>query len=125
MSPPLGLSRSMTVASYGPEAGEGEFVLTSTKTSTGQTSTGQTGAGQTGLSQGVGRAEVVGGPGQAWAQLPTPPAGTATLAFGRSGSVDAFAVDDTQLGIWSLDAKSASWVKGQVISVPIQFGSSG
>lgn len=109
LSAPLDLPPSETVASYGPGIGNGEFVLAKD---------------EAGAGQGGGRIEVVSGPGKAWSQLPTAPAGTATLAFGASGRVEALAVDDTLLTVWSLDGKSSSWVKGQVVSVPVQFGSS-
>ena len=52
------------------------------------------------------------------------PTGTATLAQGTgSGGYDALAVAGSRLTVWRLNA--GAWTKSQVISVPIQYGSSG
>lgn len=56
--------------------------------------------------------------------LPSPPRGSATLAFG-SARVDALVVQGSSLTDYTLDAASRHWVKRQVLQVPIQFGSSG
>jgi hypothetical protein len=75
---------------------------------------------------GGGRAETISGPGSTWRALPALPAGTATLAPGPgSGSevYDALAVSGSRLTVWRL--AGTAWVKVQVISVPIQYGSSG
>jgi hypothetical protein len=76
-----------------------------------------------------GRAEVIGGAGESWRALPAVPAGTATLAPGvgagsgaGSGSYDALAVAGSRLTVWRLTG--AAWAKVQVISVPVQYGSS-
>jgi hypothetical protein len=76
-----------------------------------------------------GRAEVIGGAGGSWRALPAVPAGTATLAPGvgsgagaGSGSYDALAVAGARLTVWRLTG--AVWAKVQVISVPVQYGSS-
>jgi hypothetical protein len=70
-----------------------------------------------------GRAEVIGGAGDAWRALPAVPAGTATLAPGVGvGSYDALAVAGSRLTVWRLTG--AVWAKVQVISVPVQYGSS-
>jgi hypothetical protein len=72
-----------------------------------------------------GRAEVIGGAGGSWRALPAVPAGTATLAPGAgagSGSYDALAVAGSRLTVWRLTG--AAWAKVQVISVPVQYGSS-
>lgn len=71
---------------------------------------------------GGGRAEVITGPGGSWRALPAVPAGTATLAPAR-GSFDALAVAGDRLTVWLLAA--AGWSRVQVITVPIQYGSSG
>jgi hypothetical protein len=72
---------------------------------------------------GGGRAETIGEGGSAWQALPTVPAGTATLAPGTgSGGYDALAVAGSRLTVWQLGA--GAWTKAQVISVPIQYGSS-
>jgi hypothetical protein len=59
---------------------------------------------------------------QAWPVLPT---GTATLAAGPAGGWNALAVHRTQLTIWQAAPGARSWSSGQVIKVPVQFGSSG
>ncbi len=72
---------------------------------------------------GGGRAEAIAGPGGSWRALPAVPAGTATLAPGAGGSFDALAVAGARLSVWRL--AGTAWSKVQVISVPIQYGSSG
>jgi hypothetical protein len=74
---------------------------------------------------GSGRASAVSGPGSAWRSLPAVPAGTATLAFGPAGSLDALTVTSgVKLTDWRLASASSTWVKTQTITVPIQYGSS-
>jgi hypothetical protein len=58
-----------------------------------------------------------------WHELPPPPAGTATVAFGGADP-DALVVSGTVLTVWSLALAANAWAKGQVIRVPVQFGSS-
>lgn len=65
------------------------------------------------------------GPGASWQQLPALPRGTATLAPGTQGNLDALTVDRTVLTIWQLGQGSATWHATQAINVPIQFGTSG
>jgi hypothetical protein len=72
-----------------------------------------------------GRAETVTSPGGSWRALPPPPAGTAVLAPGTSGGWDALAVHRTRLTVWRLAPGAQRWAAGQVISVPIEYGSSG
>jgi hypothetical protein len=60
-----------------------------------------------------------------WRTLPALPAGTATLAPGPAGEIDALAVHRTKLTIWQLAPGSPAWNATQAITVPIQFGSSG
>jgi hypothetical protein len=71
-----------------------------------------------------GRAETIGGPGDAWRALPTVPAGTATLAPGAGGSFDALAVAGSKLTVWQAGPAATAWTKAQAISVPIEYGSS-
>jgi hypothetical protein len=71
-----------------------------------------------------GRAETIAA-GGAWQALPTVPAGTATLAGGPGGTVDALAGGRTTLTIWQARPGGTAWSRTQTISVPIQFGSSG
>ena len=71
------------------------------------------------------RAETLAGAGASWQPLPALPAGRSiTLALTGSGTTDALAADGGTLTIWRHTTGSASWVKAQVISVPIQYGSS-
>ena len=71
------------------------------------------------------RAVAIRGAGDGWQDLPALPAGTATLAPGPAGGLDALAVQRTRLTIWQLGPGSATWHTTQTINVPIQFGSSG
>jgi hypothetical protein len=58
-----------------------------------------------------------------WQQLPSPPTGTATVAFGEA-TADALVANGTVLTVWSLALGSGTWAKGQVIRIPVQYGSS-
>jgi hypothetical protein len=58
-----------------------------------------------------------------WRSLPALPPGTAALAPGADGTVDALAVHEATLTVWQLAAGRA-WARVQVISVPVQYGSS-
>ncbi len=69
------------------------------------------------------RAQTLAAPGAAWRELPAPPRGTAALAAGPDGSYEALAVSGARLTIYQLTS-AGSWTAGQVISVPIQSGSS-
>ena len=60
-----------------------------------------------------------------WQTLPVLPPRTATLAANPSGGWNALAVHGTQLTIWQAAPGAHSWSSGQVIKVPVQFGSSG
>jgi hypothetical protein len=72
-----------------------------------------------------GRAQTVSGPGASWQALPPAPRGTAALAAGPdAGGFDALAVSGGKLTVYRLTPAGA-WSKTQVISVPIQYGSSG
>ena len=83
------------------------------------------------LLPGGGRAESIAGPGSSWQALPPvpastvtlAPAGTGTLAPGTSGSYDALAAAGSKLTVWRL--AQGAWTKVQLITVPIQYGSSG
>jgi hypothetical protein len=84
---------------------------------------------------GSGRAETIGGPGGSWRALPPAPPGTATLAppgaavgsatggATGAGSYEALAVSGPRLTVWRLAQRA--WAKVQLITVPIQYGSSG
>lgn len=104
-SQPLSVSASQHISSFGPASGSGIFVLL-------------------GASSGPTRLAVASGPGDGWLQLAPPPAGTATVAFGPGSRVEALAVRETVLDVWSLTAPSRDWVRRQTLRVPIEFGSS-
>lgn len=70
------------------------------------------------------RLVVAEGVGRAWHVLPAPPAGTATVAFGPAGTVQALAVHVSVLTAWRLQHGAARWAKAQVAHVDILFGSS-
>ena len=84
-------------------------------------------AGSAWVLPGDGRAETIGGPGGSWQALPPVPPGTVTLAppgpAAAGGSYDALAVSGSRLTVWQLT--QGAWVKVQLITVPIQYGSSG
>jgi hypothetical protein len=69
------------------------------------------------------RAETIGGAGGSWRPLPAVPPGTAALAPAPgSGSYEALAVAGAKVIVWRLT--NGAWVKVQLISVPVQYGSS-
>lgn len=104
LSPPLGLAPAEQVTSFGPAPGGGLFVLQS----------GPPGE----------QLDVIAGPDTAWRPVASPPRGTATVAFTSPTTVDALVVDSTVLSVWTLPSGAAGWVRGQVLDVPIQYGSS-
>jgi hypothetical protein len=71
------------------------------------------------------RGQAIAGPGTSWQPLPRLPPGTATLAPGPAGGLDALAVHRTTLSVWHLAPGGAAWHTTQTINVPILFGSSG
>jgi hypothetical protein len=62
---------------------------------------------------------------RSWRPLPVLPPATATLAPGAKGGWEALAVHRAKLTIWQLASGARTWATAQVITVPIQFGSSG
>ena len=102
---PLALAKDEQVASFGPGEGKALFALLQ----------GPSGAYRLALSQPG---------GTAWQELPPPPAGTTTVAFGPGKWTDALVADGTRFSAWSLDAASKSWAEDQVMDVPVQYGSS-
>jgi len=72
-----------------------------------------------------GRADAIAARGSAWRQLPSPPSGTAALAFGPARNVDALAAGGSRLTVWRLVRGSTSWRQVQVLHVPLAYGSSG
>jgi len=85
-------------------------------------------AGSVWVLLGGGRAEVISGTGGAWRALPAVPAGTQALARMAGGGWEALAVARATFTVWQLGAAPAtggSWVRVQLITVPIEYGSSG
>jgi hypothetical protein len=70
------------------------------------------------------RGQTVAGPGAPWRELPALPPGTATLAAGPAGALQALTVDRTKMTVWQLAPRSPAWARAQTINVPVQFGSS-
>lgn len=81
--------------------------------------------GSAGLVLAGGRGETIAGPGAAWRSLPALPAGTATLAAGAAGQLDALAARRSTLTAWQLGAGARRWRQLQAIGVAIPYGSSG
>jgi hypothetical protein len=105
ISPALTLTSSHHLVSFGPADGSGLFVISASPS-------------------GSRRLAVVADAGAPWHQLPPPPSNTATVAFPTTSTIDAFAVHNATMTVWALDSGSYHWVKGQVVHVPIEFGSS-
>jgi len=93
------------VTSVGPADGSGLFVLLR-------------------AASGADRLLVAEGSTSAWRELPSPPPGTTTVAFGAGEPAAALVAGATVATIWSLGSASSTWVRSQVIQVPIQYGSS-
>jgi hypothetical protein len=81
--------------------------------------------GAVGLVLGGGRGDTIAGPAASWQPLPALPPGTATLAVGPAGQLDALAVAASTLSAWRLGAGSEGWNRQQQIKVAIPYGSSG
>lgn len=104
VSPPLTLSPVERLASYGPGAAGGLYVLVR----------GRGGKERLSMSQ----------QGRSWQLLAPPPAGTATLAEGAASALDAFVPSGKLLTISALAPGAHRWVKAQTVHVAIQYGSS-
>lgn len=74
----------------------------------------------------VGLPATVGSSGAAapWVQLPAVPRGTAVLASGPGGAVDALAVSGATVTVWRLAPRATAWSQVEAISVPVQYGTS-
>jgi len=59
----------------------------------------------------------------AWAQLPTPPPSTVTVAV-SGGRVDALTVDSSRFTDYTFNRATRAWEQSQVINVTIPYGSS-
>jgi hypothetical protein len=80
--------------------------------------------GWAGLVLSGGQGEVLPGPDGTWRTLPALPAGTQVLAAGTAGRAEALAAHRSLLTVWRAGPGTAGWARQQVISVPIQYGSS-
>jgi hypothetical protein len=101
---PLPLGASTTVLSSAVGATGQQLVLL-----------GRTGSGAV--------VEETAGPGRPWLELPTPPAGTATVVPLADGGADAFSVSGSRLSVFTLSSQG-DWVRTQRMNVPIAYGSS-
>jgi hypothetical protein len=106
ISPALPLDASWHVTSIGPKNATGIFVLLA------------------GPNRSV-QANLLSGPNTSWQRLPPLPAGTATLAFGSKNQIHALVANNVEFSDWMFSTNSNGWIKGQSITIPIQFGSSG
>lgn len=104
-SPSIAVRSTDAVVSFGAESGSELFVIAH-------------GPGTSLVSY------TVAGPGSNWTTLPPTPPGTATLAAGHAGTLEALAVKGTVLRIWTLSTSAGTWVDSQTINVNIQYGSS-
>jgi hypothetical protein len=109
ISQPLQLNPSERITSVGPASAGGFFVLLGSPSGSGRA--------------GVLAPPETGRPETGWQVLPATPQGTATLSFGPGTTVEALAVNTATLTVWTLGA-SGSWHEGQVMTVPIDYGSS-
>jgi len=58
-----------------------------------------------------------------WDRQPAPPSGTQAVVPGPGG-LDALAVSNSRLTVWSLAAGTTSWARTQSLEVPVPYGSS-
>jgi hypothetical protein len=72
-----------------------------------------------------GVAYVITSAGDPWHALAALPPGTATVALDGGDQADALAVHDSTLTVWHIPAGGTVWTRAEVISVPIEYGSSG
>jgi hypothetical protein len=70
-----------------------------------------------------GRAATVAGPGTPWRTLIALPPATAVLAAGSGGALDAITVSGAKLTFFRL-GQAGQWGRAQVLTVPLQLGSS-
>jgi len=106
-SAPLATGDGTQVTSYGPgPSGQGGFFALLQDPS------------------GVDELALWGTGGAGWQQLPSPPAGTATVAFGPGRAAEALAARGSRMTVWSLAPGSRKWSEREVMDVPVQYGSS-
>jgi hypothetical protein len=108
VSPVLPLASNEHLVSLGPASASGLFAVYAS-------------------SSGPTRLAVIDGPSSTWHQMPSPPSGTATVAFDPTSpsTADALVVHDATMSVWTLGTASGGWMKGQVVHVALEFGSSG
>jgi hypothetical protein len=61
--------------------------------------------------------------GHEWIEYPPLPDGTQTVALGPTSLIQALVVHTGTLSVWTLSPTSADWSEGQVMQVPIPYGS--
>lgn len=84
------------------------------------------GGGGVGVVLAGGRGETISGPGASWRRLPALPDGrTVTLVLPAGGGTEALAANAGTLTVWRLAGDPGTWEKAELITVPIQYGSSG
>lgn len=105
VSPAITVTSTTAVVSFGPAPAGGLFVLTR--------------GPRNALTP-----YVTDGPSFAWRQLPSAPPGTATLAEGHDGTLEALSVNDTVLSFSTFEPAEDEWVRSQTMHVNIEFGSS-
>ncbi len=81
-------------------------------------------SGSAGVTMADGRAAAIGWRAARWRDLPVLPAGTATLAAGNGGVLQALVPRGGQLSVWQL-AAPGRWTVVQTLRVTIPYGSSG
>jgi hypothetical protein len=110
VSPPLPLSGAQVLSSGAGPGATAAWVLLS--------------GGRAVTIAGPSTPSAAGASSAAWRSLPAPPHGTAVLASGPGGALDALAVSGGRtLTVFRLTPAGA-WQQTQVISVPVQLGSS-
>ena len=84
--------------------------------------------GAAGLVLAGGRGEAITGPGAPWRTLPALPQGTAVLAIGPGGRLDALTAQSSRFADWRLEpglAGAGRWSQEQQLRITIPYGSSG
>jgi len=72
-----------------------------------------------------GKADTISAMGSSWRSLPELPAGTATLALGPAGQLQALVPSGATLTVWQLAPSGVGWDRLQQLKVTIPDGSSG
>ncbi len=121
-----GPAKAATVTAAWSETGTGSWsVSTPVPAHGGPRSEAIWASGSAALVLTGGRGEAIAGPGASWRSLPALPAGTATLALGPAGQLEALAADGGTLTVWQLGERGVGWTRLQQVKVTIPYGSSG